>query len=113
MPKPIIHQNPLYRLLREENIEEFNRRKAAGETGVLTGGDYRGLDLRNLDAEGLDFSNAYFRGADLRGIDFYKTSLQGASIAEANISGCYFPESLSAEEIRLSLTLGIRMRYQR
>jgi uncharacterized protein YjbI with pentapeptide repeats len=113
MAKPVIHKNPSYLLLREEKIEEFNRRKVAGDIGQLSGGDYRGLDLRNLDADGLDFSNAYFRGADLRGIDFHNANLEGASIAEANISGCYFPDFLSAEELRMSLTLGIRMRYQR
>lgn len=112
MAPPIVHRNPLYTLLKDEQIEEFNRRKAAGETGELSHGDYRGLDLRNLDAAGLDFSGGYFRGADLRGIDFSTAKLDGASIAEAHISGCYFPDALSADEIRLSLTLGTRMRYR-
>lgn len=112
MSKPVIHQNPLYQLLREERIEEFNRRKAAGETAELSGGDYRGIDLRNMDAAGLDLSDAYFRGADLRGIDFRKTRLEGASLAEARISGCFFPQELTAEEIRLSIESGTRMRYR-
>ena len=112
MSGPVIHENTHYHLLRDENIAEFNRRKQAGETATLAAGDYRGLDLRGLDASGLDLSNAYFRNADLRGIDFRNTQLDGASIADAQISGCYFPEPLSAEEIHLSLTLGTRMRYR-
>ena len=113
MGKPIVHQNPLYNLLRSENIEEFNKRKNAGEVTAdqLCSGDFRGLDLRNLDADGLDFSNAYFRAADLRGIDFRNSDIEGASFCQAHISGCYFPKNLSVEEIRLSVELGIRVRY--
>jgi uncharacterized protein YjbI with pentapeptide repeats len=115
MTKPIVHQNHLYDLLRSEQIDEFNKRKAAGENtqGKLAAGDYRGLDLRNLDASGLDLSNAYFRGADLRGIDFSNTKLEGASFCQAHLSGCYFPPEISADEIRLSFDLGIRVRYRR
>ncbi|RYY01713.1 MAG: pentapeptide repeat-containing protein [Gammaproteobacteria bacterium] len=115
MTNPIVHHNPLYDLLRAEQIAEFNKRKAAGEStqGFLAAGDFRGLDLRNLDADGLDLSNAYFRGADLRGIDFRNTKLEGASFCQAHISGCYFPVELSADEIRLSFDLGIRVRYSK
>lgn len=112
MPRPVIHSNPMYQLLREEKIEEFNRRRQAGEQGVLAGGDYRGLDLRNLNADGLDFSDAYFRNSDLRGIDFRNAQLEGASIVEAKISGCYFPKALGATELRLSHEMGTRMRYR-
>lgn len=111
MTKPMILQNPMYALLRDEKISEFNQRKTKGETIQLKGGDFRGLDLRELDADGLDLSDGYFRGTDLRGVNFHNANLEGASIAGANISGCYFPDPLSAEEIRLSLTLGTRMRY--
>jgi uncharacterized protein YjbI with pentapeptide repeats len=112
MAKPVIHTNPLYQLLREERITEFNEHRARGENAELSGGDYRGLDLRNINADGLDFSDAYFRNSDLRGVDFRNTQLEGASIAEAHISGCYFPAELSADEIRLSVNLGTRMRYR-
>jgi uncharacterized protein YjbI with pentapeptide repeats len=112
MTKPIVHHNPLYDLLRTEQIAEFNQRKAAGESteGQLVGGDFRGLDLRNLDADGLDLRDAYFRGADLRGIDFRCSKIEGASICQAHISGCFFPADISAEELRLSFDLGIRLR---
>ncbi|ESS68364.1 pentapeptide repeat protein [Methyloglobulus morosus KoM1] len=113
MAKPVIFHNPLYELLRSERVDEFNERKAAGEAteGLLSGGDFRGLDLRNLDADGLDLRDGYFRGADLRGIDFRKTNIEGASFCQAQISGCYFPIEVPSEEIRLSIDLGIRIRY--
>lgn len=104
--------NPLYKLLQDENIKEFNARRANGESVNLNGAQLRGLDLRLLNAAGLDLGNAYMRGADLRGIDFRTTNLEGASMAEAKISGCYFPKELSPEEIRMSVEKGMRMRYR-
>lgn len=113
MNQPIVHKNALYELLRAENVAEFNARKARGEVkgDELRAGDFRGLDLRELDASGLDLRDAYFRGADLRGVDFRNTQLEGASFCQAHISGCFFPKELSADEIRLSFDLGIRVRY--
>lgn len=112
MPLPKVHDNALYQLLHNENIAEFNKCHAEAVSAELRGGNYRGLDLRDLKADGLDFSDAYFRGADLRGIDFRNTKLEGASMIDAKISGCYFPDELSPEEIRLSITQGTRLRYR-
>lgn len=109
---PEIKDDPMYRLLREGAIEEFNSRRAAGESCDLVGCDLRTMDLRKLDARGLDLRDCYFRQADLRGIDFSETNLEGASINAAKISGAFFPKQLSAEEITLSLTHGTRMRYR-
>jgi uncharacterized protein YjbI with pentapeptide repeats len=64
-----------------------------------------------MNARGLDFSNSYFRNSDLSGIDFRDTNLEGASLLDAKLSGTYFPEQLSAAEIRLSLDTGTRLRY--
>ena len=113
MTKPVVHNNPLYELLRAERVAEFNQRKARGEVkeNMLRGGDFRGLDLRELDASGLDLRDAYFRGADLRGVDFRSTRLEGASFCQAHISGCFFPAEIPATELRLSFDLGIRVRY--
>jgi uncharacterized protein YjbI with pentapeptide repeats len=105
-----ISSDPLYQLLREGKIAEFNARRAAGATVDLTGCDLRGLDLRGLDAAGLDFSDSYFRQADLRGIDFREARLDGASLNNAKISGTYFPAVLPAAEIQLSVQLGTRVR---
>lgn len=112
MAAPIISDDPLYRLLRDGEVDEFNQRMAAGEQADLTGCDFRHLNLQGLNASGLDFSNSYFRQADLRGIDFSDCqSLEGASIHGAKISGVYFPRQLRAEEITLSLEHGTRLRY--
>lgn len=110
--QPQIKDDPMYRLLREGEIEEFNTRRKNGETCDLRGCDFRTLDLRRLNASGLDLRNCYFRQADLRGVDFSEANLEGASINAAKISGAYFPPALSAEELTLSLTHGTRMRYR-
>ncbi len=73
-----ISNDPMYQLLREGCITEFNAKKAAGEKADLKGCDLRGLDLRGLEADGLDFSGSYFRQTDLRGIDFRKALPRGS-----------------------------------
>lgn len=112
MAAPIISDNPLYRLLREGKVGEFNRRVAAGEEVELVGCDFRHINLQTINTTGLDFSNSYFRQADLRGVDFSTcASLEGASLHGAKISGTYFPSTLRADEILLSLEHGTRLRY--
>ncbi len=113
MGKPTISDDPLYQMLRNELIAEFNKARDEMDASRLNSGDYRGRDLRNLNADGLDFSDSYFRNCDLKGIDFRNTNLEGASIIDAKVSGCYFPDELSPEEIRLSLETGTRLRYRR
>jgi len=109
--KPQIKTDPMYVLLRDEKVEEFNKRKAKGEACDLTYCDFRGIDLKGIDADGIDFTGCYFRQSDLRGIDFSKSNLQGSSINGAKISGCYFPNEMTADEIDLSLNHGTRIRY--
>ena len=111
MDKPVIKKDPLYQLLRTEDIKRFNEQRDQLDTSELKNGDYRGRDLRNMEAQGLDFSNSYFRNADISGIDFRNTNLEGASLLDAKLSGTYFPVALSAQEIRLSLDTGTRLRY--
>jgi len=108
---PRMPTDPLFWLLREGRIEEFNRRRAAGETCDLRRCNLRGLDLRGLQSAGLDLSDCYLRQADLRGVDLRNTRMEGASIHGAHISGTYFPKELAAAEIELSLRTGTRMRY--
>ena len=112
MSQPRQLDSPLYRLLRNEQIAEFNAQKPKSGMIDLRCGDFRGLDLRQLDASRIDFTDAYFRGADLRGLDLREATLEGASIAHAQISGVYFPVQLSADEVLLSMQFGIRMRYR-
>jgi uncharacterized protein YjbI with pentapeptide repeats len=112
MPSPAIKRDDeLYQLLREENIKEFNVRRADGEPVDLRNCDFRGLDLRGLDVVNLDFSGSYFRQSDLRGINFSMACLKECSINGAKISGVYFPVELSPDEINMSLSHGTRMRY--
>lgn len=104
--------DPMYLLLVECKIAEFNERKAQGESCALRGADLRSLDLRNLDARGLDLGDCELGHADLRGIDFSESRLDGASIYGARIADALFPRELGAEELLLSLQHGTRMRYR-
>ena len=61
--KPVIKPDPLYQMLRQEDVDQFNSSRDSLDTSELTGGDYRGRDLRKMNARGLDFSNAYFATA--------------------------------------------------
>jgi uncharacterized protein YjbI with pentapeptide repeats len=111
--KPVnSNHDPLYKLLREGRIKDFNERKKLGEKHDLRDSDFRGLDLRALDTAGLDLGGGYFRQTDLRGLDLSQTRLEHASINGARISGTLFPKELSADEILLSLQHGTRMRYR-
>ncbi|MGC4095050.1 MAG: pentapeptide repeat-containing protein [Polyangiaceae bacterium] len=112
MKGPRLSNDPLYLLLRDEQIQDFNRRRA-GAACDLRGLSFRGRDLRELDASGVDFGDAYFRDADLRGIDFRGANLEGASLGSAKVSGAYFPEALDAAEIRMSIEYGTRLRYRK
>lgn len=108
---PKITKDPLYQLLRVDNVKAFNIQKDAGKTCNLICVDLRGLDLRGLNADGLDFTDSYLRDADLRGVDFSQAILRGVNIRGAKISGTLFPVELTPEEIRLSNESGTRMRY--
>ena len=104
--------DPLYLLLRDGKIREFNGLYTRNKTADLTHCDFRHADLRGIDADGIDFSHCYFRQADLRGVDFTNSRLEGASVHAAKISGAFFPKELGPEEINLSLLHGTRMRYR-
>ncbi len=105
--------DPMYRLLRDGKIKEFNDQKNSGAKFDLTNCDFRSVDLKGLDAAGVDFSGCYFRQADLRGVDFSQAVLRGASINGAKISGALFPKEISAGELELSLLHGTRLRYDK
>ncbi len=109
---PEIKQDEMYRLLREGNMEAFNKRKAEGEIPDLTHCDFRNVDLQGMDAKGLDFTNSYFRQADLRGVDFSESDMHGASIHGAKISGVFFPPTIDPYEVFMSYQYGIRLRYK-
>ncbi|MBT4962642.1 MAG: pentapeptide repeat-containing protein [Francisellaceae bacterium] len=108
--KPQITEDEMYQLLRSQNIQEFNEKLEAGLPCDLTNCDFRSLDLRGINASNLNLRNAYFRNTDLRGIDLRTADIEGATFASAKISGCYFPDNISATEIQLSVEHGTRIR---
>lgn len=110
---PVIKDDPMYRLLREGHVKDFNQRKANGESCDLIGADFRSVSLVGIDADGVDFSDCYFRMSNLRGVDLRNAIMEGASIHGAQISGAFFPKELDAHEIELSLEHGTRMRYRK
>ncbi len=78
------------RLLRggSRGIEEWNRRKAAGEvTFDLPKADLAGADLRGADLTGLDMDGSNFRGADLRGADLSESLAGKADFTRADLRG--------------------------
>lgn len=109
--RPVFSKDPLYQLLRGDDIKAFNAKREQGQACDLRGVDLRALDLRGMNADGLDLTDAYLRDADIRGIDFSNALMEGVSLRGARISGVKFPAELTAEEIRLSVDFGTRMRY--
>ena len=111
MSKPRVLDDEMYQLLRMGDIKDFNEKRDVTVEYDLSSADLSRIDLRGLNADNINFENAYFRMTDLRGIDFRKAKMEGASFANANISGCYFPKDLRADEILFSLEHGTRVRY--
>jgi uncharacterized protein YjbI with pentapeptide repeats len=107
-PKP--SSDPLYKLLRDEAVAAFNKKREPGRAHDFRGCSFRGSDLRGLDARALDLRDCYFRDADLRGVDLRQAQLEGASLGSAKISGAFFPDDIAADEIRLSVEFGTRLR---
>ena len=48
--KPVIKADPLYQMLRQEDVDSFNASRDSLDNSELTGGDYRGRDLRRMNA---------------------------------------------------------------
>ncbi len=109
--KPMVSDDPMFLLLRDHQVDEFNRRRAQGVPAHLAGCDFSGVDLRGMEADGLDLGDCSFHQSDLRGVDLRNANLEGSSLHAARIAGAYFPVRLSAGEIDLSLQHGTRMRY--
>lgn len=113
MAKPRVLDDKMFELLRMGEIKAFNEKRDLSQEYDLSGADLSRIDLRGLITDNLNFNDAYFRMTDLRGVDFRNSKMEGASFAGANISGCYFPKELRADEILFSLEHGIRVRYSR
>ena len=108
MTRPRFLESETFKALRSGDKETFNRLAANGVD--LTDCDLRATDFRNTDLSNADLRGAYLRDADLRGQDLRNLDLEGVSLFNAKISGTYFPENLSAQEIAFSLEHGTRLR---
>lgn len=106
-----IKRTPKPEILFEENKEAFNKLVKAGKTPDFHGQNLSDLDLRGFELREADLSGAYLRGANLSGQDLSLAKMHGASLKNAKISGCLFPAAISAEEIRLSVDTGTRLRH--
>jgi len=98
-------------LILEGKLAEFNA-LAADAPPDLENVSLRGVDLQGFDLSHANLRGAYLRAVDLRGCDLYWADLDGASLHGARVSGVRFPRSLAADEIRLSVELGTRLRTQ-
>ena len=105
--------SPLYQSLQDENIKAFNEAIDKGEMVDLRHSIFRGLDLKGAKLKGLDLSGGHFKSSDLRGLDLRGCNMDGCSVFNAKISGVFFPDGLSADEINLSLLHGTRMRMKK
>lgn len=106
-----IKRTPKPKILFEENRDAFNRAVAGGQVADFSNQNLSDLDLCGFNLKNANLAGAYLRGANLSGQDLSGANLHGASLKQAKISGCLFPDDLSAEEIRLSVDMGTRMRH--
>ena len=110
MAAPRFLQNPAFKLLRVGEVDAFHKNIEGQDCVDFSGSDLRGTDFRRVDLSRIVLRDAYLRDADFRGCDLRHLDLEGASIQNAKISGAYLPSSISAEEIRMSLRHGTRLR---
>lgn len=103
------HDDPC-ELLGQHRIEEFNARRAAGRPCRVAGRDLHAMDLRKANVTGVDFSDCRLDRANLCGLDMRDCTLEGATLRDALVERTYFPATLSAAEIELSLKYGTRLR---
>ncbi len=103
-------EGPLVLMLRDGEVDQFNASTRKTETLDLSNANLRGADLRHVDLHKADLRDAYCHSADLRGVDLSQANLEGASFHRARVSGAYFPANVPAEEIKMSLELGTRIR---
>ena len=103
-------EGTLVLLLRDGKIDEFNHASRQEDNLDLAGANLRGADLRNAYLRNADLRNAYCHTTDFRGVDLSQANIEGASFHRARISGAYFPSNVSAEELKMSVDLGTRIR---
>jgi len=100
-----------YRELREGDTPAFCTLVADRAMVDFSYCDLGGVDLRTVEIGKILLRGARLKGADLRGLDLSYHDLHGVSINNARISGTLFPRDLSADELRMSLREGTRLRH--
>ena len=95
-----------------EEREQFNELVAQGKVDHMQNQNLADLDLRGFNLTNMDLSGSYMGGVNLAGLDLRGANLSGVSLKNAKVSGCYFPKDIPAEEIRLSLEFGTRVRHR-
>jgi uncharacterized protein YjbI with pentapeptide repeats len=105
--------NEVFKSLRAGDLDTYHRLIQGQEEVDLTDADLRGTDLRHADITKAKLRGAYLRDADLRGVDLRHLDLEGCSLLHAKISGTFFPDNITPEEIRLSHDYGTRLRVRR
>jgi uncharacterized protein YjbI with pentapeptide repeats len=113
MKSPQLIDDPAYHCLREDNPDGYHEHINSRDTVDFSNTDLRGVDLRKADLKKVVLRGAYLRDADLRGQDLRLIDLEGCSLLHAKISGTYFPESISPQEIANSVQYGTRVRMGR
>jgi uncharacterized protein YjbI with pentapeptide repeats len=108
--RPRFLTDEAFRQVRSGDVDGYHRSIATRTEVDFSYSDLRGTDLRNADLTKVKLTGAYLRDTDLRGQDLRQHNLEGCSLYHARISGVWFPADLSADEIRLSLEQGTRLR---
>jgi len=106
--KPPNYNDPLYQLLRDGNVKEFNARKAKVSSAILPPATCAAGSARWTRS--LDFSNITSANATCAAWIFQQLS-GSASINGAKISALFF-RATDGTGITLSLLHGTRMRYK-
>ena len=110
MSTPRFLKDPAFKLLRVGEVAAFHKNVEERDVVDFSGADLRGTDFRKVDLDKIILRDAYLRDADFRGCDLRHLDLEGASLHDARIAGTYFPDNVTASEIRMTLRHGTRIR---
>ena len=108
----IKRQKKLSLFYEQDGRKKFNELVDQGKIPHLQNQNLENLDLRGYNLSNMDLSGSYMRGVNLSGLDLRGSNFSGVSLKSAKVSGCYFPKDLPADEIRLSLEFGTRVRHR-
>lgn len=109
-PPQFLRDDVAFKMLRAGDVDAFHAAIEGRRVVDFSGTDLRGVDFREVDLRKLVLHDAYLRDTDFRGCDLTHLDLSGASLHGAKIGGAYFPDNVSASEIRMSLRHGTRIR---